>query len=251
MDSNGGGVGAMTQKMESDWLAAGYQRQEGVMAVTSVLRRLAYGHRLLTLNASQPMAACGVRARVWDGACAELVAEWPAMGGVFDSPVEIGAVLESVHYRFFAEVVAAPDNDGAPALRVRLPPALYVLQRRDDFRLAELPDGPLIGCAWLAGRLISFEIADVSAGGIRIGLTAAPEVVPGAQLERCRLELPGAGLLQFGLEIRHIEAAAPPLLWAGCRFVQLSMAERMRLTRYLLDRQRALPDVPPDSTPAS
>lgn len=160
--------------------------------------------------------------------------------------------VDQIKMQFCASKAVATLFDGKPAFRVRLPPVLLRLQRRDFFR-ARTPSTRPAMC------LIPYpvdehdldpprtyeklQVIDLSVGGVAV-LTRPGKLAlsVGQLLQDCYLDLPGTGQLTVGLRVTHVEAVPhdPQASRCGCELLQLSPQARMLLQRYInrIDAER-------------
>jgi len=159
---------------------------------------------------------------------------------LIDAPsVTFVGFVDAVKLQFKAFGAAAGNHAGLPSISVPIPAELIRLQRRASARVR--PAGargavcrvPLDGSP---GEYEALRILDISTGGLAV--LAYPErfePVIGAEIEGCRLDLPGVGGAEVSLRVRHID----PLLaderarCCGCEFVGMAPALRSMLERYV------------------
>ncbi|MDD2729857.1 PilZ domain-containing protein [Malikia sp.] len=163
--------------------------------------------------------------------------------------VAVLANLRSARTCFLVENLRPDDSGEALAHAARLPLRVHRLQRREFFRvpspaslLCELPLRRAMTDEGAAkfGRLM-LRLIDISAGGVCLALPAGTRLPLEREtvLQGCSLELPGFGLIRFGLQLlSRLEAeekSGEQLL--GARFVEMDPLDQMLLQRFLYQLQ--------------
>lgn len=160
--------------------------------------------------------------------------------------------LDQIKVQFRARKAEATLHDGKPAFRVRLPPEVLRLQRRDFFRV-KTPIGKPALClvpyadeaepkaegdanANGAKTYEKLTLLDISIGGMALMSYPDKFALPlGKTIEGCYLDLPGIGQVTVNLKIKHIDQVPrdEKARRVGCEFVQLAPQARMMLQRYV------------------
>lgn len=147
--------------------------------------------------------------------------------------------VETAKLQFSASGARATLVDGTPAISTPLPAEVFHFERRASVRVQQdgrrgavcrlpLPHG--------SGEFEALPVLDIGAGGLAVlTLPKLVELAPGAELDGCRLDLPGQGGAVVSLRIRHIAAVAGDdgARWCGCEFVRMSPAVSALLARYV------------------
>lgn len=173
----------------------------------------------------------------------EILREW------LESPrLHFEATIERISAGFASGPVWLDELGGRPALGVPFPAGLLYQQRREHLRLAppmgalrcRVPrHGPEEEPMWHEAT-----IRDIGGGGLAVLAPAsALPMQAGEVLEGCVIELPQSGPVTVNLLVRHVVARSghgPPILQAGCEFVDLQRGVQDQLLRYVmqLDRER-------------
>jgi len=142
--------------------------------------------------------------------------------------------------------VSEIEYEGRPAFAVALPKAIARLQRRESFRIATPLLNPVrFFVSRSDGKELEFSAFDISVTGIGLLTSAAPELLSGELLERCRIRLPDdAQDLHAAARVQHIiacESRTGGRQWRiGVHFLNHSTAFESRLQRYIarLERER-------------
>jgi c-di-GMP-binding flagellar brake protein YcgR len=157
--------------------------------------------------------------------------------------------LDKIRIMFGGEHIAACHFEGSPAFKMALPTSLIRLQRREFYRMATPVSNPVRVMiplpAELGGGSQAFPLADISCGGIAIldnSLVLGDTI--GKVYADCRIELPEAGPIGTGLQIRNsldltlLNNKSNRRL--GCQFVDLPRAALNAVQRYItkLERER-------------
>jgi c-di-GMP-binding flagellar brake protein YcgR len=116
------------------------------------------------------------------------------------------------HIEFVAAVPDKVIHMGIPAIRLRYPDVLAVLQRRQHYR-HEVTTAALLRCVADAGGIMPFEakIREISFGGISaLFYSADITLEPGTVLVGSRIEVPGLDPVTVDLEVRYSEVVTLP-----------------------------------------
>jgi c-di-GMP-binding flagellar brake protein YcgR len=163
--------------------------------------------------------------------------------------VSYETTLDKIRILFASEHVEPCHFEGAPALKIALPPTLIRLQRREFYRMATPVSNPVRVHiplpAELGGGTNTFPLADISCGGIAIldnHLLLGDTI--GKVYQDCRIELPEVGTVSTGLQIRNsldltlLNNKSNRRL--GCQFVELPRSALNTVQRYItkLERER-------------
>jgi c-di-GMP-binding flagellar brake protein YcgR len=140
--------------------------------------------------------------------------------------------------QFSVPGAATAAHAGRTALSVPLPAQVLRLQRRAAVRARTNGRGATCRIP-VPGSCRGYEevqVLDIGTGGV--ALLAGPGRFGrpiGAQLDACRLNLPGVGGAEVGLRVRHAESTASGSggYVCGCEFVQLTPAVRAMIGRYV------------------
>jgi c-di-GMP-binding flagellar brake protein YcgR len=157
--------------------------------------------------------------------------------------------LDQIKLQFRARKAEATLHDAKPAFRVRLPPEVLRLQRRDFFRVRTLMGKPALclvpymeadqeGTEPSDGPK-TFEkltLLDISIGGMALMSYPDKFALPlGKTIDGCYLDLPGIGQVTVTLKVKHLDQVPrdEKARRIGCEFVQLAPQARMMLQRYV------------------
>ncbi|MCL2346070.1 MAG: flagellar brake protein [Desulfobulbus sp.] len=151
-----------------------------------------------------------------------------------------------IHVHFDVGEVSEIEYDGRPAFAVALPTAIVRLQRRESFRIATPVLNPVrFFISRADGKEQGFSACDISVTGIGLLAAAAPDLLSGELLERCRIRLPDeAQDMPVAARVQRIialESRSGERQWRiGVHFLNLSPAVENRLQRYIarLERER-------------
>jgi len=161
--------------------------------------------------------------------------------------VVIQAMLDSARISFLVEDLRRDDASESMLGICSLPLSVNRLQRREFFRvpspvslLCELPGTEAeAGQAGRGRRMV--RLVDISLGGVCLALPGGAEspVALGATLAGCLLDLPGFGVIHFGLQFlnRPDEATRGREQLVGARFVGMAPREQTLLQRFLYKLQ--------------
>jgi len=147
--------------------------------------------------------------------------------------------VDSVKLQFTASGAVVGTRADRPTVTVPMPAELIRLQRRAAVRVR--PAGgrgavcrvPLGGSP---GEHEALRVLDISTGGLAV--LAYPErfsPVIGAEIEGCRLDLPGVGGTVVSLRVCHVDPLPTDesARCCGCEFVRMAPALRSMLERYV------------------
>ncbi len=159
--------------------------------------------------------------------------------------------IDQIKVQFRARKAEPTLHDGKPAFRVRLPPEVLRLQRRDFFRVKTPigkpalclvpygePDGEGEGNGEGSGPKTyeKLTLLDISIGGMALMSYPAKFALPqGKTIEGCYLDLPGIGQVTVNLRVKHVDQVPRDenARRVGCEFIQLAPQARMMLQRYV------------------
>ena len=166
-----------------------------------------------------------------------------------DSPrLQFESSVQRISLSFATGPAWLDQHEGRPALGLPIPNRLRYEQRREYLRVAP-PTGSLrcqVPTRGVDDELAWVEatIRDIGGGGVAMLVSAdAIKLTVGDILEGCVIELPQAERMTVTLLVRHLFARTghgPPVLQAGCEFLELPRVAQDKLFRYLmqLDRER-------------
>ncbi len=156
--------------------------------------------------------------------------------------------IDQIKVQFRARKAEATLHENKPAFRVRLPPEVLRLQRRDFFRV-KTPIGkpalclvPYTDANAAEGEDSSpktyekLTLLDISIGGMALMSYPDKFALPlGKIIEGCYLDLPGIGQVTVSLKVKHVDQVPRDerARRVGCEFVQLAPQARMMLQRYV------------------
>lgn len=226
------------------------------LAVRQLLQQLLDEHCMLRVHAGQDPGVLSTIVRLdervlWIDAppTDRMRDEWLA-----SAELRCSADFQRTEVRFRCGPPRQYDVDGYPTIALPLPVSLVHVQRREFVR-REAPVGQLLcrippgdegdSPRGPAARPVDAVVRDLSGGGV--ALLAPPECLrmhSGDELRGCTIELPGIGVLQVDLRVRHVVPTRHrglSMRQIGCAFIDLSPAAQRRLFRYLmqLDRERS------------
>jgi len=157
--------------------------------------------------------------------------------------------LDKIRIMFGSEPAQSVTFEGGPALKIAVPTSLIRLQRREYYRMATPVSNPVRVQiplpAEMGGGTTHFPLADISCGGLAI---LDNRLILGDTIGRiyhdCRIELPEAGTIATGLQIRNsIELTLlnnKSNRRLGCQFVDIPRSALNAVQRYItkLERER-------------
>jgi len=145
------------------------------------------------------------------------------------------------HEKYMAQMQGKPTAEG---LALSLDCEIYLLQRREDFRLM-IPRSykAFFQAADLAGSKStqSFRVLDLSAGGCRFEFPS-PCTLASQQIVSGIIQLERRDPIQIEAEVRHIAPGADHTLpsLVGLKFVKVSSLSKDRLVAVVMDLYREL-----------
>ena len=146
--------------------------------------------------------------------------------------------VDGIRFQFATRQGREMSLHGERVFAVPLPQSMLRLQRREVFRL-QLPTAKPFTCRIRRGspEEITYPLHDISIGGI--GILAAQPIEYGTleKLENCWIDLNDNGILGVTLEVRYVRPmesrSGKPLWHLGCRFVDLSPANKTLIQRFM------------------
>jgi len=151
---------------------------------------------------------------------------------------------DRVKVQFTADRIEATRLNDRPAFRVKLPPALLKLQRREYYRLETPIANPLKCVVPLEGdRKVELSIVDISIGGIGAVVPATElELESGVVFQGCRFVLPDIGTIVAALETRTVFEVSlksgVETRRVGFQFVNLPNNMQSMIQRYIVKIER-------------
>lgn len=154
-------------------------------------------------------------------------------------PVTFVGFVDSIKVQFAASGVSMGAGGDAATFTVSIPAQFHRFQRRSAGRVrpkagrsavcrVPLPGG--------TGERETLRVLDVSTGGIAV-LTHPERFEPmvGAEIDDCRLDLPGVGGAVVSLRVRHVgpKPGEEGVRCCGCAFVRMAPNVQSMLARYL------------------
>jgi len=149
--------------------------------------------------------------------------------------------VDAVKVQFATAGMHAEAGDDASTYRVPIPAELIRLQRRTAIRVR--PESrrsavcriPLLDGT---GEREALRVLDISTGGLAV--LAYPErfeLMVGAEIDDCRLDLPGVGGAVVSLRVRHIgpQPGDERVRCCGCEFVRMVPNVQSMLAGYFKD----------------
>lgn len=178
-----------------------------------------------------------------DEAAGKLVFSGPADGGLrrqlLDSPLATFVGFDDAGKVQFAAPLSAVGTGHASEFTAPIPARLLRLQRRSAARM-RLESARAVVCRipvpGAAGEWEALRVLDISTGGIAV-LTYPDCFKPtvGAEIDDCRLDLPGVGGAVVSLSVRHLgpQGGQSGALCCGCEFIRVSPTIQGLLSRYV------------------
>lgn len=162
-------------------------------------------------------------------------------------PVVCTTTHDDVKIQFKCEALRKIRYNGRDELCCNIPDAVLRVQRRSTFRIQTPQTEPLKCVITLpaGSRPATAEVTvlDISCGGIAV-IDHHPMLAmdPGAVYDRCRLELPGFGEVEFRMRVRdvHNYTLRNGLVCrrAGCAFIDMPETMTSVVQRYILRLER-------------
>jgi flagellar brake protein len=157
------------------------------------------------------------------------------------------AAQDGIKVRFMLDGVERVLFQAGDAFRASIPATLQRVQRRDYYRVALPPSMPLMCVVPLAprgdGASAELIVLDLSAGGIGVmDHHHLLDLEPGDIHRRRRMELPGAGVVTFDMQVKTtFEIRLPDgmsCMRSGCEFLDLPPLVESVIQRFILQIER-------------
>ena len=152
----------------------------------------------------------------------------------------------AVKIKFTTERIDETERNGIRVLRAGIPEFLVRLQRREFFRIPTSVVNPVRCCfRFEDGRETTATLLDISIGGVcLLDDQQTLDFRPGKRYEDCRIELPGHGTLDVGLEVRNTAETnkvrnGKTVRRAGCQFLKLPPQGESIVQRYIMSLEMA------------
>lgn len=166
---------------------------------------------------------------------------------VLDGTVSLEAdvLIDATRISFSAGYVEAAIFRGKPAFRARVPESVARVQRRGSVRYPVPSLNPPVVSLRRASdnnRELRLRLMDISLGGAALVLEdRALAFALGATLTKCRLDLPGCGVVEMDLVVQYVDQMDRKSGWRrmGCRFSDLPVFALTHIRRYVTTLERA------------
>lgn len=153
--------------------------------------------------------------------------------------VTLVGFVDAVKLQFKASSAVLGTDAGRSTVTVPMPAEVIRLQRRAAARVRPAAGRDAVCRVPLGGSPGAHEalrVLDISTGGLAV--LAYPErfePVIGAEIDGCRLDLPGVGGAVVRLRVRHVDPLPTEEMarCCGCEFVHMAQALRSMLERYV------------------
>lgn len=154
---------------------------------------------------------------------------------------------DDVKVQFKCEALRKIRHNGRDELCCNIPGVLLRVQRRSTFRVQTPQTDPLQCIITLRPGsrppTAAVTVLDISCGGIAV-IDHHPLLAmdPGALYDKCRLELPGVGELEFRMRVRDVHAYTLrnglTCRRAGCAFIDMPESMTAIVQRYIMKLER-------------
>lgn len=147
--------------------------------------------------------------------------------------------LDNVKIQFIVPHLEKIEFEGRCAFSTPIPPALLRLQRREYFRLTASDERPLNCVIPFAGKKMTVNILNISAGGIAvIGYKDGFDLALDQIYHDCEISLPEVGQVTVSIEVRvtfDITMKNDVIKKrAGCRFLDMPPHAQTLIQRYIM-----------------
>ena len=161
--------------------------------------------------------------------------------------VSFEGLLDKIGIQFSSSEVEQIDFEDRPALQFSIPLTMIRLQRREYYRINTPLSMPIKVSipAEIEGKvdILKLSLVDISCGGIAVlDEKKVLDCTIGKSYERCKLDLPGVGLVEIVLQVRNHQELV--LLNGksnrriGCQFINLSNSVLSHIQRYIMKLER-------------
>jgi c-di-GMP-binding flagellar brake protein YcgR len=220
------------------------------LQVVGVLRTIADRRVLLNVFADPGPAFDVMTLRHVDVVNDELVFDGPEHAGMRHRMLESARLtcvgfIENAKLQFSASGVFPGTYEGRPAIKAPMPADLFRLERRASIRVPQdLRRGPAcrLPVPGRPGEYVALAVLNLGAGGLAaLAQPNGVDLALGAELDGCRLDLPGQGGVEVTLRIRHVgpRASNDGGRYCGFEFIGLSPAVHAAVSRFVRSNRNA------------
>ncbi|MBI3372867.1 MAG: flagellar brake protein [Betaproteobacteria bacterium] len=159
--------------------------------------------------------------------------------------IEAGAKIDVIRIFFNTGYAEGAIFRGQRVFRARVPETIARVQRRGSVRYQVPALNPPVVSLRLPSknnRELRLRLMDISLGGAALVLEdRALAFEPGATLRKCRLDLPGCGVVETDLAVQYVDRMDRKSGWRrmGCRFADLPVFALTHVRRYVTTLERA------------
>lgn len=163
--------------------------------------------------------------------------------------VSLRTALDNIRIIIPVTGLRACQYENRPALCANLPESLIRLQRREHYRIQTPMGTPVQVAIPFAGTTgqstVRISLLDISCGGVAlIDDKAVLDETRGREYPRCRIDLPGIGVIETTLQVRESQEFTLrnglTRRRIGCQFVDPSPTILSAINRYIMKLEREL-----------
>jgi flagellar brake protein len=222
------------------------------LEVKFVLRTVRERRALIALHLSDNNDMLFTSILQVDGERGDLVLDYPNNESAVRRALAAESVVcttthDDVKIQFRCEALRKIRYNGRDELCCNIPDAVLRVQRRNTFRVQTPQADPLKCVITLppGSRPATAEVTvlDISCGGVAV-IDHHPMLAmdPGAFYDKCRLELPGVGEIEFRMRVRDVHdytlRNGLTCRRAGCAFVDMPESMMAVVQRYIIQLER-------------
>ena len=152
----------------------------------------------------------------------------------------VSGVLHGARVKFKASLMGTSKTGQFVNYSCSIPDTISYNQRRGEYRI-NIPKTHLVRVTVQhapSRQILQGVIHNISRHGIGILLKLNHTIKPGEQLIHCKLPVDDTEVINFNLDVRHIQSDAPQKILIGGEFNGLDTRTEEKLNRFVCDMER-------------
>jgi len=152
----------------------------------------------------------------------------------------VSGTIQGASIEFKASLVGSSKTGQFVNYTCSIPDTISYNQRRDEYRI-KIPKTHLVRVTVQhvpTRQILQGVIHNISRHGIGILLKLNHTIKPGEQLIHCKLAIDDTEVINFSLEVRHIQSDAPQKILVGGEFRGLDTRAEEILNRFICEMER-------------
>jgi len=152
----------------------------------------------------------------------------------------VSGTLHGASISFNASLLGSNKSGQFTNYQCSIPDTISYIQRREEYRI-KIPSTHLVRVTAQHApthQMLQGIVYDISMHGISTIFKINHSIKPGEQLIHCKLPIDDTDIVNFTLEVRHIESNAPQKILIGGLFSGLDTRAEEIISRFVCDMER-------------